>query len=73
MLVPDLYKGKVGVDAEEASHLSDGLDFKQATEEIGAAASWLRQTGAPKVLRRQAPACIASALHAIHTCFLTMS
>lgn len=55
MLVPDLYKGKVGVDAEEASHLSDGLDFKQATEEIEVAASWLRQTGAPKVLRRQRP------------------
>ena len=55
MLVPDLYKGKVGVDAEEASHLSDGLDFKQATEEIEAAASWLRQKGAPKVLRRQRP------------------
>lgn len=55
MLVPDLYKGKVGVDAEEASHLSDGLDFKQATEEIKSAASWLRQTGAPKVLHRQRP------------------
>ena len=53
MLVPDLYKGKVGVDAEEASHLSDGLDFKQATEEIEVAASWLRETGAPKVMRTQ--------------------
>ncbi|KAK9839656.1 hypothetical protein WJX81_003894 [Elliptochloris bilobata] len=49
VLVPDLYKGKVGVDAEEASHLSDSLDFKEATEEIEIAAQWLRQTGAPKV------------------------
>lgn len=27
----------------------DNLDFKEATEEIEIAASWLRQTGAPKV------------------------
>ena len=75
MLLPDLYKGKIGVDAEEASHvrscililftchavvvclfpcragmqLMDDLDFKTATDEITAAAKWLRETGSPKV------------------------
>ncbi|CAK0783403.1 hypothetical protein CVIRNUC_006602 [Coccomyxa viridis] len=47
--VLDLYKGKIGVDAEEASHLMDDLDFKAATEEIKTAAGWLREKGAPKV------------------------
>ncbi|CAL5220679.1 g2727 [Coccomyxa viridis] len=47
--VLDLYKGKIGVDAEEASHLMENLDFKQAVSEITAAAKWLREKGAPKV------------------------
>eukprot|EP00567_Pseudictyota_dubia_P013210 CAMPEP_0197438958 /NCGR_PEP_ID=MMETSP1175-20131217/5814_1 /TAXON_ID=1003142 /ORGANISM="Triceratium dubium, Strain CCMP147" /LENGTH=237 /DNA_ID=CAMNT_0042968779 /DNA_START=91 /DNA_END=804 /DNA_ORIENTATION=- len=33
-IVPDLYKGKIGLDAEEASHLMDNLDFKNAVDEI---------------------------------------
>eukprot|EP00980_Cylindrotheca_fusiformis_P024329 scaffold11750_cov54-Cylindrotheca_fusiformis.AAC.2 len=33
-VIPDLYKGKLGLDAEEASHLMDNLDFKNAVEEI---------------------------------------
>lgn len=32
--VPDLYKGKIGVNAEEASHLMNNLDFKNAVAEI---------------------------------------
>ena len=32
--VPDLYKGKIGVNAEEASHLMNNLDFKNAVTEI---------------------------------------
>ncbi|KAL3934209.1 MAG: hypothetical protein SGBAC_010021 [Bacillariaceae sp.] len=33
-IIPDLYKGKVGLEAEEASHLMDNLDFKNAVDEI---------------------------------------
>lgn len=32
--VPDLYKGKIGLTAEEASHLMNNLDFKNAVAEI---------------------------------------
>ena len=71
VLLPDLYKGKVGVDAEEASHLSDGLDFKQASEEVRVAAEWLRQSGAPKVPRVQTPAYIRGPLHNIYDVFAT--
>lgn len=49
VLVPDLYKGKVGVDAEEASHLMDTLDFPAAVAEIGHAAAFLKQEGCSKV------------------------
>ncbi|GAX80897.1 hypothetical protein CEUSTIGMA_g8332.t1 [Chlamydomonas eustigma] len=48
-LVPDLYKGKIGVDAEEASHLMNNLNFKEAVAELGQAADYLRSTGASKV------------------------
>lgn len=41
-LAPDLYHGKSTVDAEEASHLMDGLDWARAVEEIGGAAQHLR-------------------------------
>ncbi|DBA68944.1 hypothetical protein WJX79_005797 [Trebouxia sp. C0005] len=49
VLIPDLYKGKLGVDAEEAGHLMGNLDFPQAVEEIKQAAKWLKEQGAPKV------------------------
>lgn len=49
VMIPDLYKGAIGVDAEEASHLMNNLDFKTAVEEIKTAAKWLRDSGAPKV------------------------
>lgn len=48
-LVPDLYKGKVGVDKEEAAHLMGSMDFKAAIGELGQAATYLRSTGSPKV------------------------
>ena len=38
VLVPDIYKGKKGVNAEEASHLMGELDFPKAIEEISIAA-----------------------------------
>jgi carboxymethylenebutenolidase len=33
-IVPDLYKGKLGLNAEEASHLMNHLDFQNAVAEI---------------------------------------
>ena len=50
VLIPDLYKGKVGVDKEEASHLMGHLDWLLAVSEIKEAASFLRnKEGCPKV------------------------
>ena len=48
-LIPDLYKGKVGVDAEEASHLMGALDFNAAVVELQAAVAWLKAEGSPQV------------------------
>ena len=45
VLVPDLYKGKVGVDVEEASHMMGSLDFPNAVKEIQEAASFLKSEG----------------------------
>lgn len=49
VLVPDLYKGKIGVDAEEASHLMNSLDFGNAVAELKSAAEYLKATGSAKV------------------------
>lgn len=49
VLIPDLYKGKVGVDAEEASHLMNNLDFKAAVGEMTEAVAYLRSSGSAKV------------------------
>jgi carboxymethylenebutenolidase len=43
-LAPDLYHGKSTLDAAEATHLMNGLDWGRATQEIGAAAQYLRQS-----------------------------
>ncbi|MCS6799867.1 MAG: dienelactone hydrolase family protein [Myxococcota bacterium] len=49
-LVPDLYRGKATVDAEEAHHLMSGLDFLDAAQQdVRAAAQYLRTAGCPKV------------------------
>ncbi|HXG51433.1 MAG TPA: dienelactone hydrolase family protein [candidate division Zixibacteria bacterium] len=45
-LVPDLYKGKVTLDAAEASHLMNSLNFVEAaTQDIRGAAQYLKQAG----------------------------
>ena len=49
VLVPDLYKGVVGVDMEEASHLLSSLDYHLAVDELGQAVQYLLSTGSPKV------------------------
>ena len=42
-LVPDIYRGKIGVDFEEASHLMDNLDFVAAVEDLRGAARYLKE------------------------------
>jgi carboxymethylenebutenolidase len=49
-LVPDLYRGEVGLDAKEAQHLMEGLNFGEAAGlDIGGAVRHLKQTGSSKV------------------------
>jgi carboxymethylenebutenolidase len=48
-LAPDLYHGENTVEAEEAQHLMEGLDWGRAVEEITAAVSALRERGCTKV------------------------
>ena len=47
-LVPDLYKGKVTVEAEEASHMMQNLDFADAATDVRGAVEHLKQS-CPKV------------------------
>ncbi|HKE37587.1 MAG TPA: dienelactone hydrolase family protein [Candidatus Baltobacteraceae bacterium] len=50
VLVPDLYRGRVAIDREEAGHLMDGLNFGDAaTQDAPGAARYLREHGAKKV------------------------
>ncbi|KAF7851048.1 hypothetical protein BT93_L4671 [Corymbia citriodora subsp. variegata] len=48
-LIPDLYRGKVGLDVAEAQHLMDGLDWAGAVKDIRASANWLKANGSKKV------------------------
>ncbi|HEU4460680.1 MAG TPA: dienelactone hydrolase family protein [Methylibium sp.] len=49
-LVPDLYRGKSTVEAEEAHHLMDGLDFGDAaSQDIRGAVQHLKAQGHAKV------------------------
>ena len=48
-LVPDLYRGKVALEAKEAEHLMKGLNFGDAAgQDIRGAVQYLKQSG-PKV------------------------
>ena len=44
-----LYRGKVGLDAAEAQHLMDGLDWAGAIKDIEASVNWLKAKGSQKV------------------------
>ncbi|KAJ0457684.1 putative carboxymethylenebutenolidase [Helianthus annuus] len=48
-LIPDLYRGKVGLDAAEAQHLMDGLDWPGSVKDIQASVNWLKANGSQKV------------------------
>jgi len=50
LLIPDLYRGALGVDVEEAHHLMSNLDWGRAATEICEAAEYLRrERGAKRV------------------------
>ena len=49
-LVPDLYRGKVALEANEAQHLMQGLDFAVAAgQDVRGAVQYLKSTGSTKV------------------------
>ena len=49
-LVPDLYRGKVALAANEAEHLMHGLDFAVAAgQDVRGAVQYLKSTGSGKV------------------------
>jgi len=49
-LVPDLYKGQLALEENEAKHLMDGLNFGDAaSQDIRGAVQFLKGAGAPKV------------------------
>ena len=46
VLVPDLYRGKLAADGEEANHLMSGLDFADAThQDLAGAVAALKRRG----------------------------
>jgi carboxymethylenebutenolidase len=48
-LVPDLYRGKVALEANEAKHLMEGLNFGDAAgQDIRGAVQYLKSTGSAK-------------------------
>src|SRR5579863_6371210 len=50
VLVPDLFRGRNAVTRDEATHLIEGLDFKDAaTQDTLGAARYLREQGAQHV------------------------
>jgi carboxymethylenebutenolidase len=49
-LVPDLYRGKLALEAKEAEHLMGDLNFGDAAgQDIRGAVQYLKATGSPKV------------------------
>ncbi len=50
VIVPDLYRGKLGLNAEEAEHLMTNLNFADAaSQDIRGAIQYLKATGSSKV------------------------
>jgi carboxymethylenebutenolidase len=51
VLVPDLYRGKLTLDAAEAEHMMKDLDFGDAAgQDIRGAVQYLKNTGSPRVV-----------------------
>lgn len=50
VLVPDLYRGKLALEANEAEHLMNDLDFGDASgQDVRGAVQYLKDTGSSKV------------------------
>lgn len=49
VVIPDLYRGEIGVEAEEAQHLMGHLDWLGAISDISAASRFLRSDGSGRV------------------------
>jgi carboxymethylenebutenolidase len=49
VLIPDLYRGKVAKNHEEAGHLKGGLDWIGALKDINASGEYLKSLGCEKV------------------------
>ncbi len=68
VLVPDLYRGKVGLDAREAEHLMHGLDFGEAaSQDIRGAVQYLKQQSAKVGVTGY---CMGGALTLLAACFV---
>jgi len=49
VVLPDLYRGKLGSEAEEAQHLMSNLDWPGAIQDIISCAAFLKEQGLSKV------------------------
>ena len=67
-LVPDLYRGKVGLDAKEAEHLMGGLNFGDAAgQDVRGAVQYLKQSSAKVGVTGY---CMGGALTILAACFV---
>ena len=67
-LVPDLYRGKSTVEAEEAHHLMDGLNFADAaSQDVRGAVQHLKASGRPVGVTGF---CMGGALTVLSLCFV---
>jgi len=68
VLVPDLYRGKLGLDAKEAEHLMSGLNFADAAgQDIRGAVQYLKASGARVGVVGY---CMGGALTLLAACFV---
>jgi carboxymethylenebutenolidase len=68
VLVPDLYRGKVGLDAKEAEHLMTGLNFGDAAaQDVRGAVQFLKQSGGKVGVTGY---CMGGALTVLAACFV---
>jgi carboxymethylenebutenolidase len=68
-LVPDLYRGKLALEAKEAEHLMNDLNFGDAaSQDIRGAVQYLKATGSSKVA--VTGFCMGGALTVLSACFV---
>ena len=71
VLVPDLYRGKVGLDAKEAEHLMGNLNFGDvAGQDVRGAVQYLKKTSAQVGVTGY---CMGGALTLLTSCFVPES